>query len=168
MKILKFYLLAAVFMTISLCIKGQEECLPNYDFYIGTWIYKTANEEFILKIRDQKEASGNARYFAIGTYKYVKNGDVIYDFLSSVKREERVAFLRIERLPSDQEHKKLEIMYRDPKSKQKSGRKSTLSIYSKNPDKLKWHLVFEDWEPDFDFPFEFTIPYDMILTKVEE
>ena len=167
MKTLKYYLLAAVFMTISLCVKGQEECLPNYDFYIGTWIYKTANEEFILKIKDQKEATGVDRYFAIGAYKYVKNGDVVYDFLSSVKREECMAFLRIERLPSDQEHKKLEIMYRDPKTGQDSGRKSTLSIYSKNPDKLKWHLVVEDWEPNLDCPLEFTIPYDMILTKVE-
>ena len=163
------YLLTVVILLLSLVsAKGQEECLPNYDFYIGTWIYKTANEEFILKIRDQKGTSGIYRNFAMGTYKYVKNGDVVYDFLSSVKREECMAFLRIERLPSDQEHKKLEIIYRDPKTRQYSGRKSTLSIYSKNPDKLKWHLVFEDWEPDFDFPFEFTIPMDMILTKVEE
>ncbi len=40
--------------------------------------------------------------------------------------------------------------------------------FSRNPDKLKWYLVVEDWEPDLNFPLELTIPSDMILTKVEE
>ena len=175
MKKIKYLLTMAMLLTVLVSARGPYKYVPNYDFYIGTWRYESANEQFILKTK--KYAYGpedNKSYLIMGAYKYIMDGKVIYDFLEeldemTIKNNPRIFFARIYDLPNNQEHKELRVEYSDPKTYQSNSvKKSRLSIYSKNPDKLKWHLVVEDWEPDLDCPLEFTIPYDMILTKVEE
>ena len=173
------YLLTVVILLLSLVsAKGQYQHVPNYDFYIGTWRYESANEQFILKTKKYVFSLGPNKentYLILGAFKYIKGGNVIYDTLKELDKMTMyndytsVNFINIADLPNNQEHQELRAIYIDPMTRQRTkARESRLSIYSKNPDKLKWHLVVEDWEPNLDCPLEFTIPYDMILTKVEE
>ncbi len=177
MKAFKYILTVTIALFTFISAKGQHKYVPNFDFYIGTWIYESENEQFILMTKKYSFTFGpnNDKFYRIlGAFKYVKNGTVVYDFLDeldgmTIKNRPRIIFANINDLPNNQEHQELRIQYSDPKTyQQNSSRLSRLSIFSKNPDKLKWHLVVEDWEPDPECPLEFTIPYDMILTKVEE
>lgn len=175
MKKIKYLLTMVMLLTVLVSARGPYKYVPNYDFYIGTWKFESANEQFILETK--KYAYGpedDKSYMILGAYKYIKDGELIYDFLGeldemTIKNNPRIIFANIHDLPNNQEHSELCVLYSDPKTYQSNSvKKSRLSIYSKNPDRLKWHLVVEDWEPDLDCPLEFTIPYDMILTKVEE
>jgi len=175
MRTFKYLLVTVIALCLFVPAKGQYKYVPNFDFYIGTWEYKTVDEQFVLKTKKYSSGPDNDRsYVVLGAYKYVKNGKIIYDFLDelegmTMKNRPRIYFANIKDLPNNQEHAELRVRFRDPKTRQtNSVKQSRLSIYSKSPDKLKWHLVVEDWEPDLELPLEFTIPYDMILTKVAE
>ena len=175
MKKIKYIFLTVITLIICISARGQYKYVPNFDFYVGTWIYESSNEQFILKTKIYSYVFNNERdYVVLGAYKYIKNGNVVYDFLDeldgmTMKNRPRIIFYNIYDLPNNQEHQELRIQYKDSKTYQRnSTKKSRLSIISKNPDKLKWHLVVEDWEPDPECLLEFTIPYDMILTKVGE
>lgn len=174
MRTFKYLLVTVIALFLFVPAKGQYKYVPNFDFYIGTWVYESANEQFVLKTKKYSYGPDNNRdYIMLGSYKYIKDGKVIYDFLDELegmttKNKPRIIFFVRYDLPDNQEHSELLVQYGDPKTYQRNSvKQSRLSIYSKSPDKLKWHLVVEDWEPDLELPLEFTIPYDMILTKVE-
>ena len=59
------YTLAALFT--SALLSGQN--IPNYDFYVGTWVYETPSEQFIMKTKKTDYVFyGKTVYILIATY----------------------------------------------------------------------------------------------------
>ena len=82
MKTLKIILIAIfAFTSFQLCAQEYNSDTFNYDFYIGTWEYKTPTEQFILKTWYHTYTVNNHKPLRLvrGVFKYTKNGVVIYD-----------------------------------------------------------------------------------------
>ena len=178
------------------CIVHAQEYTPLYDekpdfsLFEGIWKYQTESEEFVLKLKScQYEFKGKNKFFVLGVFKYVKNGKEVYNYLnlsekiSSAAHKGVVRMFRIADLPSTEQHFKVRIMFNDPKTINKTKSwMSTMEIIPGNPIKAVWHIEPDMWERDLSYEDNegntyvisdpqlldgFTIPTDMILTKVE-
>ena len=192
---------------------AQDENIPNFENFIGTWEYKTDKEHFILKTKTYDYTYSNIDFhLVLGVYKYVKNGIVIYDFLDKLKEcssndENVITFGPWDDLSYNVPQTKLHITYYERSVEDLYISKawhSPLIYIPGNPAQLSWHLepdeyiveIVEDEEteaveetnkseekttkpvsilvnedmvhlderPRSDL---FTIPVDMILTKIE-
>lgn len=149
-------------------LNGQN--IPNYDFYVGTWVYETSREQFTMKTKIINYVSwGEVKYALVATYKYVKNGVIIYDDLNTVSTTSRetasIGIYKIDNLPSNQMHTRLRLSFDDPITGDSSGY-SQITLVSTNPPKILWSLKEPEGtlNPDYE---GFTVPMEMILTKVE-
>ena len=117
MKKFKYIFLTVITLIICISARGQYKYVPNFDFYVGTWIYESSNEQFILKTKIYSYVFNNERdYVVLGAYKYIKNGNVVYDFLDeldgmTMKNRPRIIFYNLYDLPNNQEHQELRIQY---------------------------------------------------------
>lgn len=165
--------------------------VPNFSLFNGTWKYESENEEFILKLKNfQYEFKNDTVYLIIGVFKYVKNGKEIYNYLNlfenivDMSKRGVVKMFRMVDLPSTEQHNKVRIMFRDPKTiNETKSWLSTMEIIPGDIMKAKWHIEPDMWERDLlDYEDDegniytitdptlldgFTIPTDMIFTKIE-
>lgn len=178
MRTLRIILTAMLtFMGIQLWAQDYSSKNFNYDFYIGTWKYETDNEQFILKTWKHINRIDKSLTVVWGVFKYVRDGVIVYDYLSSFKDEKQsppLSFMIIEYLSLERNKALLSIDYIDPVTEYDTTtlpHESVLTVVSTNPAKLSWHIVpcYDDQRRRLD-PGEvgFTIPSDMILTKVKE
>lgn len=172
MKTIKLILMVALYLGISHKVQGQN--IPNYDFYIGTWVYETANEKFTMKTkRFDYLFLGKMYYVVLGTFRYEKNGEIIYDNLNSLTTtimddgNPKVVLANESDLPSTQTHQSLRFRLIDPITGYASGR-SQVQIVSTNPAKISWTLNFDEGVYDEDETIGFSIPMNMVLTKVNQ
>ena len=195
MKTIKTIIFCLVLMCMHNVVYAQDYSpyypeIPNFSLFNGTWKYESDNEEFILKLKDfQYEFINHTFYHIVGVFKYVKNGKEIYNYLDFFEKIEEmplrgvVKMFRMVDLPSTEQHKKVRIMFRDPKTI--NGTKSWLSTMEIIPGdtmKAKWHIEPDMWERDLTYEDDkgnvytitdptlldgFTIPTDMIFTKIE-
>lgn len=179
MKTLKI-ILTSIFAIIFIQINAQnyDSDTFNYEFYTGTWEHKTPTEHFILKTWERTYSISNSIQFTVlvGTFKFTKYGFTVYDYLNHYKDENSsfVSFSIIKYLSEERKQPILSIKYSDPVTEYDTTtlpHESILTVVSTNPAKLSWHIVpcYDDQRIRL-APGEtgFTIPSDMILTKVEE
>lgn len=207
------YIIFALLVVFINNATAQDENIPNYENFIGTWEYKTDKEHFILKTKTHYYTYKNKKYYLVfGVYKYVKNGVVIHDCLNKLKEctieDDYVIFfgpfgklsdnIPLTQLYISYTERSVEDLYRS------KGYRSPLTYIPGNPAQLSWHLepdeyielIFEDEETEAveetnkseekttnpaSIPVNedmvhlderprsdlFTIPVDMILTKIE-
>ncbi|MEN6568562.1 MAG: DUF6705 family protein [Rikenellaceae bacterium] len=172
MKTVKFILILVLYFGISHKVQGQN--IPNYDFYIGTWIYETANEKFTLKTKSYNYYFlGKTHYVVLGTFRYEKNGSVIFDNLNSLVTtimddgNPKVVLVNEADLPSNQTHQSLRFRLTDPITRYLSGY-SQVHIISTNPARISWTLNFDEGVYSENEIIGFSIPMNMILTKVNQ
>lgn len=166
-----------VFISIELCAQDYSVRGFDYDFYVGTWEYKTTTEHFILKTWEQTYLlSDHSLTVLNGVFKYTKYGFTVYDYLYlyGKKTYNSISFMIIPDLSQKWGQSILSVDYTDPKTQFDTiafPYASFFTIASKNPAKVSWHIV-----PCYDNEqrrlkpgqIAFTIPTDMILSKVEE
>lgn len=174
-------ILTAIFAFMGFQLNAQEYSTGtfNYDFYVGTWEYKTTSEQFILKTWKQTYCYPDKTLTVLrGVFKYTKYGFTVYDHLYLYGKENTyrsISFMIITYLAQERKQPILSIDYTDPITQYDTNTlpdESVLTIVSKNPAKLSWHIIpcNGDYERIRLNPGQiaFTIPADMILTKVEE
>ena len=167
-----------VFISVSLCAQDYSTRGFDYDFYVGTWEYKTTTEHFILKTWKQTYSFPDHSLTVLnGVFKYTKYGFTAYDYLYLYGKAETyrsISFMIIPDLSQKWGQSILSVNYTDSKTQYDTRAlpyASFLTIASKNPAKVSWHIVpcYDDMrirlKPG---QIAFTIPTDMILTKVEE
>ena len=167
-----------IFTSIKLCAQDYSVRGFDYNFYVGTWEYKTTTEYFILKTWKQTYSlSDHSLTVLNGVFKYTKYGFTVYDYLYLYGKAETyytISFMIIPDLSQKWGQSILSVDYTDAKTlfdTRAFPHASFLTIASKNPAKVSWHIV-----PCYDNEqrrlkpgqIAFTIPADMILTKIEE
>ena len=167
-----------LFMSVKLCAQDYSIDTFNYDFYVGTWEYKTTTEHFILKTWKKTHYFPGDTFIVLkGVFKYTKYGFTVYDYLYLYGKAETyytISFMIIPDLSQKWGQSILSVNYKDSKTPfdtRAFPHASFFTIASKNPAKVSWHIVpcYDDMrirlKPG---QIAFTIPTDMILTKVEE
>jgi len=156
----------------------------NLDFYVGTWKYTNiaTNEEFTIKLRKSIYTGFNISYdCVVGTYTYKKNGSVILDNMNEFMIDRSVGLpapiyaSNARETISEPNPNKLRTFVDDygilwPNSTLPKDGEGTITIVSTvNPKKIRWEL--KDGEGPrivgHHPPMGFSIPTDIILTKVE-
>ncbi len=172
MKTVKFILILALYLGISYKVQGQN--IPNYDFYIGTWLYETSNEKFTMKTKKfDYYFLGKMYYVVLGTFRYEKNGSVIFDNLNNLPNASMendnitIVFQNESDLSSTQTHQSLSFRLDDPITGYASGR-SKVQIVSTDPAKISWTLNFDEGVYYEDDIIGFSIPMNMVLTRVNQ
>jgi len=156
----------------------------NLDFYVGTWRYTntTTKEEFTIKLRKSVYTAYNiSKDCVVGTYTYKKNGVVVLDNMSEFLIDKSVGLpapiyaSNAKGTISESNPNRLTASIQDygilwPGSTlPKSGQGVITIVSTGNPKKIHWALkdsegiVIIDHTP----PPGFSIPTDMILTKIE-
>ena len=156
----------------------------NLDFYVGTWRYTNTptNEEFTIKLRKSVYTAYNIREdCVVGAYTYKRNGVVVLDNMNEYTKDrsmgvhvpifasnasETASLSNPNRLRSEVED--YGILWPDSKLP-KSGQGIITIVSTVNPKKIRWEL--KDGEGPrivgHHPPMGFSIPTDIILTKVE-
>ncbi len=148
----------------------------KFDPFKGTWVYATENEQFIIKTKlVPMYIKGKLyKYALLATFKYTKGINIIYDNTDKFNSLENLnhtplCFFSLESKITYQQPR-LYISYYDFKNGNTTEEwKSPLIIISTNPLKLSWHIEEDKWETNYDPDNNtgFSIPTDMILTKIE-
>lgn len=161
--------IALLFLILCFNLTLYSQYIPNYDFYVGTWKYETANEIFIMKTKKYDyDFMGDHYYILVGTFKYVKNGVTLFDDLNSIQSKTKGALIRLSTfivLPNNQTPNFLNLSFIDPLTGTGNGN-SKLSIISTFPAKIQWSLKEPEGIVDMDYE-GYAIPMEMVLTKVE-
>ena len=157
----------------------------NLDFYVGTWRYTntTTKEEFTIKLRKSVYITmTNIKWdCVVGAYTYKKNGVVVLDNMNKYMNDRSIGnpvpiyATNSRETAAELNPNELEASIQDygilwPGSAlPKSGRGVITIVSTGNPKKIHWELkdsegiVIIDHTP----PPGFSIPTDMILTKIE-
>ena len=151
----------------------------NLDSFVGTWKYvnEATNEEFILKLRKSVYLTRYEIACLVGTYMYKVNGDVVINTMDEFDSDKYALdmpvmatnFVLDRSLLNSQ---KLRIMFDDRKYN-KYTMSSSLEIVSVSPAKIHWVLTEDEGEEVYSpgetiKPNGFSVPVNMILTKVSE
>lgn len=170
-----------------------QDYVKLYDFsnYIGTWKYETEHEVFIMKIKEvgyiAKRKTPTPEHYLIGAYKYIKEGVVIYDYLDNLDKyipndayNYKTGCMSFYVKPENTQD--LWVYHKDRKTINYTSYDSYLRTHTFNPDQLIFHIEPDMWERDTEAFDEngnwftitdperlngFTIPTDMILTRIE-
>ena len=153
----------------------------NLDFYVGTWRYTNTStkEEFTIKLRKSVYTAYNTRKdCVVGAYTYKKNGVVILDNMDKFTNNRSpgnsvpIYASNAKANISDSNPNELYLSVRDyglvSDGVPKYGIGNITINSTGNPKKIRWVLedpegvyIKGDWLPGF------TIPTDIILTKIE-
>ncbi len=172
MRTVKLIIIMVLYLAVSQKVEGQN--IPNYDFYIGTWVYESGNEKFTMKTKSFSYSFKNEmNYVLLGTFRYEKNGTVVFDNLNKLTNaymddgNYKVVLANEVDLPSNQTHSTLRFRLVDPITGFQTGR-SQVQIISTSPPKISWTMKEDEGTYDMDEGFPvFVIPMNMVLTKVE-
>ena len=157
--------------------------VSGYSFYVGTWKYTNTGtkEEFTIRLRDTtNQASpffgGEIYECMVGTYTYKKNGVVILDNMEmfndkSVKALRMPIFITS---GQDNGYTDMLLQARDYGTIVRGRPKSSIGdfqlVSSGNPKQIRWIIGEKEGVRVVginDEPPGFSIPTDIILTKVE-
>lgn len=188
--IVALFLCSIIYQNILLA--QSETKLHDFSNYIGTWKYETEHEEFIIKIKEYYYISTSFRepetmHYLVAAYKYVKEGNVIYDYLDNLNKYDPTNHQNYKNRcitfhSKSGKEQGLWISYKDSKTINTSSYDSCLRIHTFNPDQLIFHIEPDMWERDtgaFDENGNwytitdpeklngFSIPTDMILIRIE-
>ncbi len=156
----------------------------NLDFFVGTWIYtnEVTNEEFTLKLRKSVYINPLDKYqdevaCLVGAYIYKINGAVVTDTMDEFDSDKYalkmpVIATNFVRNISKLDSQKLWLTFNDRKYN-KNTLSSSLEIASNSPAKIRWTLTEDEGEEVYSpgetiKPNGFSVPVNMILTKVSE
>ena len=146
----------------------------NLDAYVGTWEYKNPNIVFRVFLR--KGIKVTDRSFGeclVGDYFYQLNGVVLdaYDE-SKVPAELNVRnWQRVVVLASNggfrREYINANELYMFLTDKRLKKRSMSCKITLLSPTQIRWYVENDEGPVDMDFIHEFSIPTDLVLTKVK-
>ncbi len=156
----------------------------NLDFFVGTWIYtnEVTNEEFTLKLRKSVYINPLDKYqdeeaCLVGVYTYKVNGIIVTNTMDEFGSDIHalkmpVIATNFVRDISKLNSQKLWLMFNDRKYN-KYTLSSSLEIVSVSPAKIHWVLTEDEGEEVYSpgetiKPSGFSVPVNMILTKVSE
>ena len=173
-----FYITLAILILPIVNISAQQSV--NLTPYVGTWRYTNSStkEELTIKIRETTYTNSHGRsgQRLVGIYIYLKNGQTIHDnsnqFMSNISAIQMPIFASAG-INSEINPTKL-ILYVTDYGKMKDGLPKTSEgwltlVSSTNPKKIRWQVE----EPEGIYiagtapPIGFSIPTDVIFTKVE-
>ena len=156
----------------------------NLDFFAGTWQYinKATNEEFTLKLRKSVYINPLDKYqdeeaCLVGVYTYKVNGIIVTNTMDEFGSDIHalkmpVIATNFVRNISKLDSQKLWLTFNDRKYN-KNTLSSSLEIASNSPAKIRWTLTEDEGEEVYSpgetiKPNGFSVPVNMILTKVSE
>jgi len=156
----------------------------NLDFYVGTWRYTntTTKEEFTIKLRKSVYTAYDIRRdCVVGAYTYKKNGVVVLDNMNKYMNDRSVGnpvpiyASNARETAAESNPNMLRANIEDygilwPGSTSfKSGEGVITIVSTGNPKKIHWALKDSEGPRIVGHhpPLGFTIPTDMILTKIE-
>ena len=146
----------------------------NLDAYVGEWEYKGENEVFrIILKRGLLRTSLQTGDCLIGDYYYQSNG-VVLDMYSPSK-------IPAERNDSNKlnlviyannanivkENSNPNVLYMLIRDKRFAKRSFNCKIILLSPTQIHWILENDEGPVDMDYNLEFSIPTDLVLTKVK-
>jgi len=180
MKTLITIILASV---CSLSLYAQHTA--NLDFFVGTWRYENpqTGEEFILKLRKTSHlltpSDAFATEYVVGAYTYKKSGQTIIDCMDKFDQN-----LHIHTMPIRATNSVINQSWVNPNrlrmsvfdygkfapngDAKRTGSNELLIVSSITPNQIRW-ILKNDRGPVLEeeaAPLEFSIPTDIILTRV--
>lgn len=167
-------LLIAVMAVCSLA--DTQNYSANLDFYVGTWVYSdpSIGEEFTVKLRKTYHYNEHGiKYCLVGAYTYKKDGQIVSDCM--VKFNDQVDALYMPIYASNSvlhqgvNPNRLYMYLRDFVMRKKTFSNEIEIISSTDPKQIHWILRNDEEEGEAKDlpPYEFSIPTDVVLTKVE-
>lgn len=165
-------LLSVLFFTLA----DAQNYSANLDFYVGTWVYSdpSIGEEFTVKLRKTyRNDKYGINHCLVGAYTYKKDGQIVSDCM--VKFNDQVDALYMPIYASNSvlhqgvNPNRLYMYLRDFVMRKKTFSNEIEIISSTNPKQIHWILRNDEGEYETKDlpPDEFSIPTDVILTKVE-
>jgi hypothetical protein len=146
----------------------------NLDAYVGVWEYKSANEVFRINlIKGSKNTRLSIGETLIGDYFYQKDGVVLDNYFSDAipsqisDRNYHDIVVRATNAKSNPENinpNKLKMVLKDKRLIKSSACCEVMLI---SPTQIRWILADCEGPVDSDFALGFSIPTDVILTKVQ-
>jgi len=183
-------IILAVFFTVNL----QAQHTANLDFFVGTWRYENpqTGEEFILKLRKTshllRPLDPFPTEYVVGAYTFKRNGQIVTDCMEKFDSDMHIFRMPVRatnssRNPDWVDPNSLWMTVRDygiraPNGSVKTSGDDTelLIVSATEPHQIRWILreqrgpifIFEEGEEDGIHPRGFSIPTDIILTRVQD
>lgn len=149
----------------------------NLDFYVGTWVYSdpSIGAEFTVKLRKTiRYDSDGIDYCLVGAYTYKIDGQIVSDCMVKFNDQVDALYMPIYATNSVLRQSlvnpnRLYMYLRDFVMRKKTFSNEIEIISSTDPKKIHW--ILRNDEGEFEAhelpPDEFSIPTDVVLTKVE-
>ena len=149
----------------------------NLDFYVGTWVYSdpSIGEEFTVKLRKTyRNDKYGINHCLVGAYTYKKDGQILSDCMAKFNDQVDALYMPIYATNSVLRQSLVNpnrlYMYLEDFVMRKTTFSNEIEIISStNPKQIHWILRNDEGEYETKDlpPDEFSIPTDVILTKVE-
>ena len=171
----RIILLIAVMAVCSLA--DAQNYSANLDFYVGTWVYSdpSIGEEFTVKLRKTyRNDKYGINHCLVGAYTYKKDGQIVSDCMVKFNDQVDALYMPIYATNSVLRQSLVNpnrlYMYLEDFVMRKTTFSNEIEIISStNPKQIHWILRNDEGEYETKDlpPDEFSIPTDVILTKVE-
>ncbi|MCE1154817.1 MAG: hypothetical protein LWW91_01620 [Bacteroidales bacterium] len=178
----KRFFLIPVLIACTCLIMGQDNWRldknmtvysTNLDAYVGEWEYREANEVFRIHLKKGKlNISHSSGECLIGDYFYQSDGVIFDSYTPNKIPAERNSDNGVEiviyanNANINIENSNPNVLYmllRDKRFKKSS---YSCKIFLLSENQIRWYLVNDEGPVDEDFIDGFSIPTDVILTKV--
>jgi hypothetical protein len=165
-------LLSVLFFTLA----DAQNYSANLDFYVGTWVYSdpSIGEEFTVKLRKTYLYDKHGiEYCLVGAYTYKKDGQIVSDCMVKFNDQVDALYMPIYAtnsvLHQGVNPNRLYMYLEDFVMRKKTFSNEIEIISSTDPKKIHWILRNDEGEYETHElpPDEFSIPTDVVLTKVE-
>ena len=147
------------------------------DKFIGTWRYQTDTELFEVTFSKRVKNKTGMGYYdddLAGNYKYIKNGQVIYDTYSTIPGPDTLTYFIFGRRIKKPNLEIISLLYNEPEVRSGPYDSVTLKHEYISRDRievLQWKVSKNILIVNFDKlkkpRSEFKVPWNMSLTKVE-
>lgn len=149
----------------------------NLDFYVGTWVYSdpSIGAEFTVKLRKTSRIDKyGINHCLVGAYTYKIDGQIVSDCMVKFNDQVDALYMPIYATnsalqQSDANPNRVYIFVEDVVMRKKTFSNEIEIISSTDPKKIHW--ILRNDEGEFEAhelpPDEFSIPTDVVLTKVE-
>lgn len=149
----------------------------NLDFYVGTWVYSdpAIGAEFTVKLRKTSRIDKyGINHCLVGAYTYKEDGQVRSDCMFRFNNQVDALYMPIYATnsalqQSDANPNRVYMFVEDVVMRKKTFSNEIEIISSTDPKKIHWILRNDEGEYETHElpPDEFSIPTDVVLTKVE-
>lgn len=171
-----FIIISIVFM--SVITANAQSYTANLEFYVGTWRYTNAStgEEFTIQLRktSRVHVEDGTIDCLVGAYTYKKNGQIIVDCINQYNSQIDPLNMPIYATnrtfaASDVNPDRLYMYVIDVGMNKTTFSNDILIISGTDPKKIRWILRNDEGEYETQDlpPTEFSIPTDIVLTKVQ-